>query len=75
MFKTNQPPTSIFVGVDGPKAPTILKTGPSGTIAPTTVYMLNDRKTGYVRGENDMVGCGFSDLSQRSKGIGSMLRG
>ena len=38
--------------------------------------MLNDRKTGYVRGENDiMVGCGFSDITQHSKGIGGMLRG
>ena len=45
--------------------------------APTTAYMLNDRKTGYVRGENDMVGCGFdfSDISQRSKGIRGILRG
>ena len=75
-FKNNKAPTSIFVGNDASKAPTILKTGPSGTIAPTTVYMLNDRKTGYVRGENDMVGCGFnfSDISQRSKGIGGMLK-
>ena len=39
-FKTNKAPTSIFVGNDAPKAPTILKTGSSGTIAPTTVYML-----------------------------------
>ena len=72
-----KPPTSIFVRKDSPKAPTILKTGPSGTIAPTTVYILNDRKTAYVRGENDMVGCGFdfSEISQRSKGIGGMLRG
>ena len=69
--------TSIFVGEDSQKAPTILKTGESGTIAPTTVYILNDRKTAYVRGENDMVGCGFdfSEISQRSKGIGGMLRG
>merc|ERR1712055_335224 len=76
-FKTKKAPTSIFVGKDNPKAPTILKTGPSGTIAPTTVYILNDRKTAYVRGQNDMVGCGFdfSEISQRSKGIGGMLRG
>ena len=59
------------------KAPTILKTGKSGTIAPTTVYILNDRKTAYVRGENEMAGCGFdfSKIPQRSKGIGGMLRG
>ena len=76
-FKTYKPPTSIFVGNDGQKAPTILKTGQSGTIAPTTVYILNDRKTAYVRGENELVGCGFdfSKTSQRSKGIGGMLRG
>ena len=37
------------------KAPTILKTGQSGTIAPTTVYILNDRKTAYVRGEVKMI--------------------
>ena len=76
-FKTKKAPTSIFVGKDNPKAPTILKTGPSGTIAPTTVYILNDRKTAYVRGENQLVGCGFdfSEISQRSKGIGGMLRG
>merc|ERR1711891_125133 len=72
-FKTNKAPTSIFVGKDSPKAPTILKTRPSGTIAPTTVYILNDRKTTYVRGENDMIGCGFdfSEISQRSKCIGA----
>ena len=76
-FKTNKVPTSIFVGKDNPKPPTILKTGESGTIAPTTVYILNDRKTAYVRGENQLVGCGFdfSKISQRSKGIGGMLRG
>merc|ERR1712002_325454 len=76
-FKTRKAPTSIFVGKDNAKAPTILKTGESGTIAPTTVYILNDRKTAYVRGENQLVGCGFdfSKISQRSKGIGGMLRG
>ena len=76
-FKTKKAPTSIFVGKDNPKASTILKTGPSGTIAPTTVYILNDGKTAYVRGENQLVGCGFdfSEISQRSKGIGGMLRG
>ena len=76
-FKTKKAPTSIFVGKDNPKASTILKTGPSGTIAPTTAYILNDGKTAYVRGENQLVGCGFdfSEISQRSKGIGGMLRG
>ena len=76
-FKTKKAPTSIFVGKDNAKAPTILKTGESGTIAPTTVYILNDRKTAYVRGENQLAGCGFdfSKISQRSKGIGGMLRG
>ena len=75
-FKTKKAPTSIFVGKDNPKAPTILKTGPSGTIAPTTVYITNDGRE-YVRGENQLVGCGFdfSEISQRSKGIGGMLRG
>merc|ERR1712030_71923 len=38
-FKTKKAPTSIFVGKDNPKAPTILKTRESGTIAPTTVYI------------------------------------
>ena len=76
-FKTNKAPTSIFVGEDSQKAPTILKTGESGTIAPTTVYILNDRKTAYIRGENELAGCGFdfSKIPQPSKGIGVMLRG
>ena len=76
-FKTRKAPTSIFVGKDNAKAPTILKTGESGTIAPTTVYILNDRKTAYVRGENQLARCGFdfSKISQRSKGVGGMLRG
>ena len=75
-FKTKKAPTSIFVGKDNPKAPTILKTGPSSTIAPTSVYITNDGRE-YVRGENQLVGCGFdfSEISQRSKGIGGMLRG
>ena len=76
-FKTNKVPRSIFVSEDKQKAPTILKTGESGTIAPTTVYILNDRKTAYVRGENQLARCGFdfSKISQRSKGVGGMLRG
>ena len=55
------------------KAPTTLKTGSCGRIAPTSFYVLNDG-TEYYRGENELVDVGIRDISQRSKGIGGMLR-
>ena len=55
------------------KAPTTLKIGSSGRIAPTSFYVLNDG-TEYYRGENELVDVGIRDICQRSKGIGGMLR-
>ena len=55
------------------KAPTTLKIGSSGRIAPTSFYVLNDG-TKYYRGENELIDVGIRDISQRSKGIGGMLR-
>ena len=50
-----------------------MKIGSSGRIAPTSFYVLNDG-TKYYRGENELVDVGIRDISQRSKGIGGMLR-
>ena len=55
------------------KAPTTLKIGSSGRIAPSSFYQLNDGTT-YYRGENELVDVGIRDICQRSKGIGGMLR-
>ena len=55
------------------RAPTTLKTGSSGRIAPTSFYVLNDG-TKYYRGENELINVWIRDISQRSKGIGGMLR-
>ena len=55
------------------RAPTTLKTGSSGRVAPTSFYVLNDG-TKYYRGENELIDVGIRDISQRSKGIGGMLR-
>ena len=55
------------------RAPTTLKIGSSGRIAPTSFYILNDG-TEYYRGENELIDVGIRDISQRSKGIGGMLR-
>merc|ERR1712002_969502 len=51
------------------KAPTTLKIGSSGRIAPSSFYQLNDGTT-YYRGENELVDVGIRDICQRSKGIG-----
>ena len=53
------------------KAPTTLKIGSSGRIAPTSFYITNDGRE-YYRGENVLVDVGTRDI--RSKGIGGMLR-
>ena len=53
------------------KAPTTLKIGSSGRIAPTSFYITNDGRE-YYRGENELVDVGTRDI--RSKGIGGMLR-
>ena len=55
------------------KAPTTLKIGSSGRIAPSSFYQLNDGTT-YYRGENELIDVGIRDICQRSKGIGGMLR-
>ena len=55
------------------KAPTTLKIGSSGRIAPTSLYILNSG-TKYYRGDNELIDVGIRDISQRSKGIGGMLR-
>ena len=55
------------------KAPTTLKTGSSGRIAPTSFYVLNGG-TKYYRGDNELIDVGIRDISQRKKGIGGMLR-
>ena len=55
------------------KAPTNLKIGSSGRIAPTSFYVLNGG-TKYYRGQNELVDVGIRDISQRKKGIGGMLR-
>ena len=55
------------------KAPTTLKIGSSGRIAPTSFYVLNGG-TKYYRGQNELVDVGIRDISQRKKGIGGMLR-
>ena len=55
------------------KAPTTLKIGSSGRIAPTSFYITNDGRE-YYRGENELVDVGIRDICQRSKGIGGMLR-
>ena len=55
------------------KAPTTLKIGSSGRIAPTSFYITNDGRE-YYRGENELVDVGTRDICQRSKGIGGMLR-
>ena len=55
------------------KAPTTLKIGSSGRIAPTSLYILNSG-TKYYRGDNELIDVGIRDINQRSKGIGGMLR-
>merc|ERR1712055_668846 len=55
------------------KAPTTLKIGSSGRIAPTSFYITNDGRE-YYRGENELIDVGIRDICQRSKGIGGMLR-
>jgi len=55
------------------KAPSTLKIGSSGRIAPTSFYITNDGRE-YYRGENELVDVGTRDICQRSKGIGGMLR-
>ena len=55
------------------KAPTTLKIGSSGRIAPTSFYITNDGRE-YYRGENELIDVGIRDINQRSMGIGGMLR-
>ena len=55
------------------KAPTTLKIGSSGRIAPTSFYITNDGRE-YYRGENELIDVDIRDICQRSKGIGGMLR-
>jgi len=45
------------------KAPTTLKIGSSGRIAPTSFYQLNDGTT-YYRGENELIDVGIRDICQ-----------